>query len=647
MKRSHLLPFSLCALALFAIVHDSSATIRRVPSQYPAIQLAIDASVNGDTVLVTDGTYYENIRFKGKRIVVASTYLTTNDTSHIQNTIIDGSHATNPDSGSVVYFNAGEDTNSVLCGFTITGGSGTNWYLVQDGWYREGGGIFCESGAARIVRNIITRNRIQGSTADGAGVWAVNTTTSLPYLILERNLITDNIARADSLGVGVTAGGAVLFSTSARIIGNVFERDTAVSKWYASGAGLAFQGFPQGPYPLGFIQGNIFRNNIATTVLGGAFGGGMVVEHTGAVTISDNLFEGNVAVSADTTGHGGGLWIGDAYLPGTTAPARKLIVRNRFLRNRTQCPRWVSGGGIELDGTLATIAQNEISENTATGTNGHGGGIWAYRSSCRVENNIIMRNRAPGGGGVQFYSPPMPFRGTDQTIVNNTIVDNDATSGGGLSIIGGANVVSLNNILWADTAQNGKEIYVNGGTAIVHHCSIQGGWPSGTGNIGGDPLFGPGDSLLNLTAGSPCIGKGTDSLQIASVWYHAPTIDYDGHSRPRPIGTHPDIGAQEEQNVIVSVDQRDQSPVSYQLQQNYPNPFNPSTTIKYQLPKSSAVRLSVFDMLGREVAVLVNERREAGVYEVRFEGSALSSGVYFYRLQAGDFIQSKKLMILK
>jgi len=399
MKRSHLLPFSLCALALFAIVHDSSATIRRVPSQYPAIQLAIDASVNGDTVLVTDGTYYENIRFKGKRIVVASTYLTTNDTSHIQNTIIDGSHATNPDSGSVVYFNAGEDTNSVLCGFTITGGSGTNWYLVQDGWYREGGGIFCESGAARIVRNIITRNRIQGSTADGAGVWAVNTTTSLPYLILERNLITDNIARADSLGVGVTAGGAVLFSISARIIGNVFERDTAVSKWYASGAGLAFQGFPQGPYPLGFIQGNIFRDNIASTVLRGAFGGGMVVEHTGPVTISDNLFEGNVAVSANSLGHGGGLWIGDAYLPGTTAPARKLIVRNRFLRNRTQGTDWGTGGGIELDGTVATITQNEISENTAVGTYYGGGGIWAIRSAFRIENNIIVRNHASAGGG--------------------------------------------------------------------------------------------------------------------------------------------------------------------------------------------------------------------------------------------------------
>jgi hypothetical protein len=88
-------------------------------------------------------------------------------------------------------------------------------------------------------------------------------------------------------------------------------------------------------------------------------------------------------------------------------------------------------------------------------------------------------------------------------------------------------------------------------------------------------------------------------------------------------------------------------PASYVLLQNYPNPFNPRTTIKYELPKSSQVRLSVFDILGREVLLLVNERRNAGVYEVKFDGSNLASGVYFYRLQAGDFTQTKRLLLLK
>jgi hypothetical protein len=88
-------------------------------------------------------------------------------------------------------------------------------------------------------------------------------------------------------------------------------------------------------------------------------------------------------------------------------------------------------------------------------------------------------------------------------------------------------------------------------------------------------------------------------------------------------------------------------PLSLTLLQNYPNPFNPGTTIKYVLPKSSDIRLGVYDILGREVSLLVNERRDAGVHEVKFNASNLSGGVYVYRLQAGDFVQSRKLLLLR
>jgi hypothetical protein len=88
-------------------------------------------------------------------------------------------------------------------------------------------------------------------------------------------------------------------------------------------------------------------------------------------------------------------------------------------------------------------------------------------------------------------------------------------------------------------------------------------------------------------------------------------------------------------------------PVQYSLSQNYPNPFNPSTTISYSLPGASHVTLTVFDMLGREVAVLVTDRRDAGVHEVRFDASGLASGVYLYKLQAGSFTQTRKLMLLR
>jgi hypothetical protein len=88
-------------------------------------------------------------------------------------------------------------------------------------------------------------------------------------------------------------------------------------------------------------------------------------------------------------------------------------------------------------------------------------------------------------------------------------------------------------------------------------------------------------------------------------------------------------------------------PAEYVLSQNYPNPFNPGTNIRYELPKTSHVGLTVYDLLGREVSVLVNDRREAGVHEVKFDGSGLASGVYFYRLRAGDFVATKRLHLLK
>ncbi|MBZ0181452.1 MAG: T9SS type A sorting domain-containing protein [Melioribacteraceae bacterium] len=90
------------------------------------------------------------------------------------------------------------------------------------------------------------------------------------------------------------------------------------------------------------------------------------------------------------------------------------------------------------------------------------------------------------------------------------------------------------------------------------------------------------------------------------------------------------------------------------LEQNYPNPFNPSTNIEYSVPKvgtihelSLHVTLRVYDILGNEVAELVNEVKDAGKYKINFDASALSSGIYFYQLQAGSIIQTKKLILLK
>jgi hypothetical protein len=85
----------------------------------------------------------------------------------------------------------------------------------------------------------------------------------------------------------------------------------------------------------------------------------------------------------------------------------------------------------------------------------------------------------------------------------------------------------------------------------------------------------------------------------------------------------------------------------YILDQNYPNPFNPGTAISYQLSEVRFVTMKVYDILGREVAVLVNERQAPGNHTVRFDASNLASGVYLYRLAVGDFVQTRKMILIR
>jgi hypothetical protein len=97
----------------------------------------------------------------------------------------------------------------------------------------------------------------------------------------------------------------------------------------------------------------------------------------------------------------------------------------------------------------------------------------------------------------------------------------------------------------------------------------------------------------------------------------------------------------------ISINQDENSQLTYRLEQNYPNPFNPSTVILFQISAREFVTLKVYDILGREVATLINTEKPAGNYNVEFNAQNLTSGVYFYRLQAGKFSDIKKLLLLK
>ena len=118
---------------------------------------------------------------------------------------------------------------------------------------------------------------------------------------------------------------------------------------------------------------------------------------------------------------------------------------------------------------------------------------------------------------------------------------------------------------------------------------------------------------------------------IATIGYAFALLDTSHY--PPPTGIEDDLLTQK--------------PTEYKLSQNYPNPFNPNTTIEFIIPRSSLVKLSVYDILGKKVSTLVNEEKPAGSYKVDFNVANLPSGVYFYKIKAGNFVQTKKMIFMK
>lgn len=463
-------------LVLLVFTSIANSNILNVPSGYATIQAAINASVNGDTVLVAAGTYMENINFRGKKIVLTSSYYQTNNPAAIYATIINGSNPVNPDSGSCVIINNHEDSTTVLQGFAITGGSGTKWTDEHGaGVYREGGGILVAFSSPIIQNNIVYNNQ------------CINP-------------------------AGVTSRG---------------------------GGGMRIgDGYPQ-------LYNNVIMNNTAL------YGAGVVLNYTGCV-----------------------------------------------------------------------MKNNVICVNYGSNAYGAGSAIWVNSNFTRTK-----------------------------VIENNTIVYNSALAGTG-GIYAGGTITLRNNIIWGNTSPNNSQIT---GNAASTYCDVQGGY-TGAGNLNIDPMFN--DSSYVLASSSPCVDKG-DSSTI----YNDP-VDPNNNTLaqyPSRGGVRNDMGAYGGPlrrlltNTVIGIHQEGSEVSSkFSLLQNYPNPFNPNTTIRFQIKDSRFTELKIYDVTGREVNKLVSEELKPGSYEVNFDASNLPSGVYFYRLDVGDnvnsgisFTDTRKMILIK
>lgn len=475
MRYPHKISSALLSIAVMATMQALAyATIIKVPEDWPTIQQAITASLDGDTVLVASNTYHENINFNGKNILLTSYFLFDHDLSYITNTVIDGSQPIAPDTASCVLFISGEDSSAILQGFTLTGGKGTRWPDVHiGGFYREGGGILMELSSPTIQFNLITNNEaIDKTNCTSAGGGAIRCGDGNP--IIQNNVIVNNQGRY---------GGGIVMN-----------------------------------FATGTIRNNLIMNNSGGEDYGGS-----------------------------------GIW---SYAAGTT-----IITNNTIINNHSQ----KQGGGIQIWSTSAEIRNNIVRNNTAT----------------------------QGGDQIQLLSSP-------------------ATQ--------------------------------------VTYSNVEGGW-TGIGNIDADPYFE--DQTFILSDSSACIDAGDPDTT-----YNDPEDPSNPGNAVFPAkGTlRNDMGAFGGPNsaelssfTITSIEEQSSTslPADFKLEQNYPNPFNAKTNFEFWIADFGFVTLKIYNVLGNEIATIVNEEKPAGEHRVEFDAGQLASGIYLYRLSSGSYSQTRKMILLK
>jgi hypothetical protein len=286
------IPFN--AILLIVLTSSVFATVRNVPSGYSTIQAAINASSSSDTVLVAPGTYFENINFKGKKIVVTSRFYESGDLGYIGSTVIDGSKPVQPDTASCVLMISGEDSSSVLQGFTLTGGTGTRWTDEHGaGVYIEGGGILIASSSPTIRFNRILNNE------------AIRTKS----------------------GVVSAGGGGIRMGDGKPVIVN----NTIAFNKGRYGAGVVLN-----------YCGTIFRNNIVAHNVGGEdYGGaGVWINSNGPAS---KILENNTIVGNLSRLDGGGILVWS-----TSVTARNLIVWGNSAATTGQQIQMRSGGSVSI-----------------------------------------------------------------------------------------------------------------------------------------------------------------------------------------------------------------------------------------------------------------------------------------------------------
>ncbi|MEO8760047.1 MAG: T9SS type A sorting domain-containing protein [Bacteroidia bacterium] len=361
----------------------SNAAILHVPLVYSGIQVAINASANGDTIIVAPGIYYENINFRGKKILLTSLFYVSRDTSFVNATIINGSTPVNADTASCVIFNSGEDSTSVLQGFTITGGAGTKWTDIHGaGIYREGGGVLMDLSSPTICFNIIVNNKaINTTSVTSAGGGGIRIGDGAPYIL--NNIIINN--------QGKYGPGIVLNYTGCTIRNNIISNNTGATS-YSGGGGIWMYSNHSMNYAK-IIENNTIINNSSYA----AGTGGISIQSATNVFLKNNIFWNNIPLTTQIKNIGSTIRAAyndvEGGYTGTGNMNADPLLDNCYLLSSTS-PCIDKGDSLSLYNDAVTSQSVAIFPSMGTQKNDIGayGGPQAFMLYCSTTLTAIKQN---------------------------------------------------------------------------------------------------------------------------------------------------------------------------------------------------------------------------------------------------------------
>ncbi|MFC2118776.1 T9SS type A sorting domain-containing protein [Bacteroidota bacterium] len=597
--RTFKLSFSILFLFILLLFYGKSSAQRIIiPQDQPTIQAGINAAVDGDTVLVEEGRYFENINFRGKNIVVASYYTVNGNRNLISTTIIDGSRPVEADTASCVLIISGEDSTAVLQGFTITNGTGTKWRDEHGaGTYYEGGGILITLSSPTIKNNIIYNN---SAIRTGPGI-------------------------SSSGGGGIRIGDG-----NPKILNNIIMSNKGM---YGGGIVLNYTG--------GTIKNNIIYNNSVYQAVSGfpTFGGGGIwVYNTipGAVRIiENNTIIGNTAygTGSSVAGRGGGVLLNSI---------QATVVNNIIWGNSAS-----SGVYSQISPNATTLTyitycnimngksrQGEVILNPGFSDTGF---FLNENSPCIDEGNPGSEYWDPAEDpDDRFHSKP-PSRGERRN-------DIGAYGGPGADTLPIIPALSKGNI--SDEIDFGDVSYgeSKSAAAIIE-------------NMGTHPFYV--DSIvINQSMNEEFIVETSFPIKIAPFEIDSAYINwtttYDSdilqdtmlvyHNSESIDNPYLVIIKGESKDLSSDNGIKDKTEKTPSISHIYPNPVKDMAVISYSLAKNETVLIDLLNLQGKQIKSLLREFQTKGEHQLVMSSNDIQTGIYLLRLQTGHLNDVKRII---